>query len=306
MRYTSAILISFFLVNIVYSQQPPHCINKNPLDWSRWEIQVPEEEKSKIIEKLKRTVEIEFGLDYYLYTYKNIMDSYHFIDFNNDGYYDVIYNGFAGTNNSGVIFYEYQNGSFVKTLSLFGDIIELWRYDIWSPLSFKLWNYRCCGGYVNFIETYNPEVYQAARGKTRYNLSDRIAYVHGTEIPKKFSLYTPLKVVKNNTFLKALPNTDDSLYYYHLTTQPVEDANPYYRFFTFSGNIVAIFDTNATGFILADRMDKSGQKWYFVMMSKEKISSTVFCQEGHNNSGNYFMLGWIKNERLKIVDHYNE
>ncbi len=301
MRLLLIHLISLTILLIsgsISGQRLPASINKDPIDWSQWELAMSEEEKLAIIETLKNTVEIEFGLIYYSYTVENILDSYHIVDFNKDGEYDIIYNGFAGKSNNGVMFFERKEDKFRRFLQFYGDIIEVWQSDTWAPLSFKIWNYRCCGNYVSFIETYVPRLtYDLS---VKYELSNKIAFVDGTRIPDSFEDYLPFKTVTDSALLCAFPKEDTASYHFQYTQRPFVDIVPHSRYFNFEGNVVAHFEQEARGMIVAEK-EVEEHKWYFVMMSYEKLKGGVFCGKGDNNGDSYYMIGWLDAEAIELI-----
>lgn len=282
----------------VLGQRLPKSINKNPVNWSRWEIDISEEEKLTIIKTLKNTIEIEFGLKYYSYSVENILSSYHIIDFNKDGKYDIVYNGFAGKSNNGIMFFENRDGKFIKFLQFFGDIVEVWQSDFWTPLSFKIWNYRCCGNYVSFIETYVPRL--TYNFNVKYELSNKIAFVDGTDIPDRFDDYLPFKIVTKEARLNAYPKPDTIPYHFQLTKRPVVAVVPQNIFFNPSGNVIANFEMGGSGFILAERC-MGEETWFFVMMNYDKLVGGVFCGKGDNEGAAYYMIGWMNGACLKQI-----
>jgi len=301
------ILIVFcFILTIVSqtlsAQDFPQSINKSPINWQDWEISISTEDKLEIVESLSRNVGIDLALNYYSYTIKNVINNFHIIDFNNDGQYDVIYAGFLGKRNNGIILYELNDGYCKKPITLLGEIIEIWRSDIWTPISFKIHNYRCCNGYVDFIETYSPQFDKNVR--LRYELSSKVAFVHGTLIPTQFYAPKLFRIITDDTPLSITPASSEKLYDYELKDAPVVDKYPYKDVhFKYDGNIVANFASNATGYMLAERNNYNGDTWYFVMMNTTaKPSMSVFCAAGDNNTHPYKTMGWINSKDLKLLE----
>lgn len=256
-----------------------------------------EEEKLAIIEELTNSLEMEWGLSHYTYTVWNVKDNYHLVDFNKDGLVDIIYNGFVGQRNNGVMFFENRGDKYVKFMSFLGDIVEIWQSDIWAPLSFKLWNYRCCGNYIDFIETYVPNLtYQL---NIKYELSNRIAIADGSIIPEEFESYQPFRTMMTEE-LYAFPSSDSSAYEFLFTDMPVVDSVPHSRYFNSKGSIIAWFDTSANGFILHEEIVRDST-WYFVMMSSQNRMRGVFCGKGDNNTAGYYMMGWIKAGKIELI-----
>jgi hypothetical protein len=273
-------------------------INKDSLDWSVWEVQMSEEEKLALIDKLKTSEGIENGLKHYTYSIWNLRDKFHIVDFNRDGYHDIIYNGFAGHANNGIMFFENRDGKFVKFKELYGDIVEIWRSDTWVPLSFKVWNYRCCGNYVDFLETYVPELnYEHT---VKYVLSNKIAFVDGMAFPDTFNMSRPLDVIAEPVRLYLAPTNDTTHYKFYYTDKPTTGNLPKNRLFHYKGNMVAAFGPGGKGLVLAEK-EIDGQTWYFVRMSRYQVLSGVFCAKGHNNGSAAYMLGWMTPEGIEFV-----
>ncbi len=304
MKYIG-LLLTFIVISFCQAQQLPRSLNKAPVYWPDWELELDDSTKITIIEKLFKTIEMEYGLKYYSYTVENILSSYHFLDYNRDGLMDIIYNGFAGLSNHGIMFFENRNGKYTKTLSFYGDIVEIFQTDIWAPLSFKIWNYRCCGNYVNFLETYGPVLTNNPRLK--YSISNRLAFVQDTEIPYEFKTPRAFTVIKPGAGLRAHPTADTSTYRFLYTHQPTVDPVPQHQFFEHEGNIAARFKEETGGFVLNEMTDQFGKEWYFVAISSEPgMQDHVFCSKGDNNSYRYSVIGWMDADAVEVIEYREE
>jgi hypothetical protein len=211
---------------------------------------------------------------------------------------DVIYNGFVGKRNNGIMFFENRGDKYVTFMSFLGDIVEIWASDAWVPLSFKVWNYRCCGNYVDFIETYVPQLtYQL---NVKYVLSNKIATVDGMVLPKKFEMMQPFKT-REFTEVYAFPTTDTNSYEFLHTEAPHVDTVPHSEYFHHTGSITAWLDTAANGFILNEQIVRDST-WYFIMTGYENRVRGVFCGKGDNNGSGYYITGWIKaDDHIELI-----
>lgn len=283
------------------AQEFPPSINKNPVNWAEWENQMPAQEKLKLIESLNMVMGIEIALNAYNYTLSNIINNFHIIDFNNDGQRDVIYTGFIGGRNNGVILFEIQDSICKKPIIFIGDLLGIWREDVWAPISLKIHNYRCCSGYVDFIETYNP--HYDFRKEILYELSSKLGFAHGTVMPSDFYKPVPVKVISDSCTLTLQPINSVQEYNYHLKKEPVVDNFPYKEvYFKFDGNVVAHPKQGAIGSILAEYISNDGESWCFVMMQSAKSTEmSVFCTIGDNNHLPYKVMGWIKKKHLNTA-----
>ena len=302
MNFRILIVLLFVLGTInSYSQDFSASINKEPLHWNQWEVSMGAEEKLELIKSLDKIMGIEVALTYYSYTIENIINNFHIIDFDNDGQNDVIYEGFVGGRNNGVILFKIENGVCNKPIKFLGDLISIWRSDVWAPISFKINNYRCCSGYVDYIETYTPQYDR--NGDLEYEMSAKIAFAHGTVFPDEFKHPRVFRVVNEESVLAIAPINNDKEYDYHLKKTPVVDNFPYKEvYFKFDGNIIANFPIGTSGLALFETMDSSGQTWIFVMInSKSKPTMSLFCYAGDNNNHPYKTLGWMKKPDLKFL-----
>ncbi|MBN4081636.1 hypothetical protein JYU23_00740 [bacterium AH-315-C07] len=301
MRSFYTLVLLFAFTSHIWAQSFPASIVKNPIDWGKLEVSMTPEEKLTLVKKLNRIIGIEAALDYYSYTIENIINNFHIMDFNNDGQNDVVYTGFVGGRNNGVILFEIEKGYCRKPIMLLGELLEISRSDVWAPISFKINNYRCCSGFIDFIETYSPQFDH--RGNLKYELSAKAGFVHGTFIPPVFYDQVFIRVKNQKSSLAISPINNEKEYDYHLKKTPVVDNFPYKDvYFKHDGNIVAHYDSNATGFAIAEQVDITGQVWWFVMMNadSEPIQS-LFCAGGDNNTHPYKVMGWMKKEDLEIL-----
>jgi len=263
--------------------QIPDVIQPKTYDWCVFETSIPDSIKLQLINRIESELIDEFK-EYEYHTPINNLQNYHVIDFNSDGFYDIIYTGFLGGENEGVIFFRnYDNDVLIEELFKYGSIIELWRDYDFSPLNFKLFDFSCCGGIMGSIETYLPT--SSNELGFHYELSYKLNFIQGTKFPNEFDI-SPLlfNIAKEGQQLRCTPIIEDI------------ELNDY----TLYGNVIAEYSIGTKGMALASKKDSEGRSWWFVVIFDNSIPIRTKFNQG-NNEGPYNSFGWMRNEFLKVI-----
>jgi len=263
--------------------QIPDVIQPKTYDWCVFETSIPDSIKLQLINRIESELIDEFK-EYEYHTPINNLQNYHVIDFNSDGFYDIIYTGFLGGENEGVIFFQnYDNDILIEELFKYGSIIELWRDYDFSPLNFKLFDFSCCGGIMGSIETYLPT--SSNELGFHYELSYKLNFIQGTKFPNEFDI-SPLlfNIAKEGQQLRCTPIIEDI------------ELNDY----TLYGNVIAEYSIGTKGMALASKKDSEGRSWWFVVIFDNSIPIRTKFNQG-NNEGPYNSFGWMRNEFLKVI-----
>ncbi len=280
-RLTLALMIQFGLFNTLLVAQ--NVLVDNDFSWSVWEYTLPDDVKLKIINEINDELITEIN-NSALNSIKGVISNFHVIDFNFDGYKDVIYHGFAGTESDRTVFFINNQGNFTKILDLFGEIVEMRRDEPYLPLSFKLIDYPCCENYTYSVETYVPTL--DVKGNFRFKLSNKINYIRGTEFPLQFYDKPILFNVVNEK--------------YALRSSPVIDSTSSNDFIDMEGNAIAEYTKGTIGIALADKEDNTGRIWWFVIVfNNTKPLNTIF--HSGNNPGDYYSFGWMSSRYLEKI-----
>lgn len=264
--------------------QIPDVIQPKTYDWNMFEISIPDSIKLQLIYKIDSDLIYEFK-EYENHKPINNLQNYHVIDFNSDGLYDIIYTGFLGGENEGVIFFRnYDNDILIEELFKYGSIIELWRDYEFSPLNFKLFDFSCCGGIMGSIETYLPTSNNELG--FHYELSYKLNFIQGTKFPDEFNIPPIIfNINKEGQQLRCTPRIEDI---------EINDHTLY-------GNVIAEFSIGTKGMALASKKDSEGRSWWFVVIFDNNAPISTKFNQG-NNGGLYYSFGWLRSEFIKVIN----
>lgn len=278
-------IITFLTCSITLQAQFPNVLGYNNFDWmDHEELFHPEEmynEISPLLEDLMFLEEFE-GL---CLTY----DDFHLIDYNNDGYLDIIYNGEVMESEDMKVYFfkglcEDSRKSFVFQFELTGKIVEV-SSKRREYLQFAIIDYPgCCGTTFN-IESYLYNFNFKTMSES-FKLFDKKSYVFETEFPKAFSRNQEVITITNSNVMRFEPILDDR-------QKNMEDGT------VRIGNQLGVYQIDNTGIELY-RENICGVWWSFVLMEPNLcLEGTVF-EEGNNNFvvGEYY--GWVLTKQLKV------
>jgi hypothetical protein len=264
--------------------QVPDVLQPKTNNWGEFETLMSDSIKWQLINRIDSELIDEFN-EYGYHAPINNLQNYHVIDFNSDGFYDIIYTGFLGGENEGVIFFQnYDNEILIEELSKYGTIIELWRDYNFSPVNFKLFDFSCCGGVIGSIETYLPSSNNELG--FHYELSYKLNFIQGTKFPNEFNISPVIfKITKEVQQLRCSPRIEDVEFNDH----------------TLYGNVIAEYSIDTKGMALASEKDSESRLWWFVVIFNNSIPIRTKFNQG-NNEGLYYSFGWLRNEFLKVIN----
>ena len=148
MRTTLQILTLLISV-ISYSQDFKYFNYKYKLDWSQFEHdKVTADLLESNYENLKNNPYPE--LEYII----KDMNKYHLIDINNDMINELIYNGWNGGEGEMVVVYQRIDNHYEKVQKFFGRIVDIRETEA-KQTRLIVYDYSCCGGYVDNVETFD-------------------------------------------------------------------------------------------------------------------------------------------------------
>lgn len=210
-------------------------------------------------------------------------DFFHFLDFNNDGIRDLIYQGLLGGESQFVILLKGNGVDYEKIIVLAGEIFWTNEPSNLEGLRFRIYNYACCMGRNNFIESYSPKI---SHEKIEFIVDKRETFISETIFPTN----------KNKQPI-AFETINDE---YKLRISPKIDNETDYWGHGENGNEVATYTKGSTGIALAESIDDTGRIWWFVKMTNNKGNVGMFM-DGDNNEEPYFSYGWISSRYVKIL-----
>ncbi len=210
---------------------------------------------------------------------ENFVDFFHFIDIDNDSDYDLIYDGWSGSEPMMINVYLNEKGHFSLKFIQYMHITdieiennELKRLVIHDP--------GCCAAIMENCYTYHFNSYSDS---IDYWLVDYFTYHNETPKPEKlFDKEIKFEVVNSKYHLRIKPEVDNETLYFPDDTQ---------------GNQLMTYTTGDFGCAMAEKLDSTGRIWWYVAMdNKENRYSNI--KDPAAFSPKY--VGWMSSRYLKI------
>jgi hypothetical protein len=249
-------------------------------DWSRWEA--PRPQSPPVVRPVRMCTgspEAQRARD------EDLAGFYHELDFDGDGWIDIIYSGphvgrtdCVFTEGGLTVFFRKVRGGFSEAFVDYGILVAASRSAPWHPMTFVLREDGCCGDfYVRW------RFFRAAAGSPMQQFDDLIG-THMTlnSLPTTFFPQPrPFTVTQNEYRLRARPVVDDT----SETLLPLVEQR---------GNALATYKAGATGLAFAETSDRSGRVWWLVVMNPGNLlgiagerPDAVTRQQGSRR------LGWM-------------
>jgi len=222
---------------------------------------------------------------------EELLPSFHFIDFDNNGTLDLLFDGKIMNVFHTFIFYKKKDG-YLVSVGEKGSIIcaNLPRED--NGLNFSIWKEGCCGDNMN---TFTQYVCISTNNTSYFNVASKSLVFRRTFMPStRIEKPVAFKVTKIG-YLRVEPSVDDE--------KMIAGKS------SWKGNALGMYSPDATGTIYAETKDSKGEFWYFVRMNNESgvyIHSNRFATDeakeaaGDKNLENYFTYGWIHSKDVTL------
>ena len=217
---------------------------------------------------------------------EQLMPYFHFIDFNNNGELDILFNGKIGSQNFVFIFLKKGN-LYLLVLEQKGTIMYANLPEEDNLLNLSIWHEACCGYYVS---TLAQMVCVSTNNTSYFNTASKSLVFKGTILPY-VRLKTPIKCKVTKTA--------------QLRTNPeVETQGRIAGSGSWEGNSVCSYPANATGTIYAEMQDNRNKNkyWYFVRMDNESgllLRNNRFTHAKEvEDAQNCFYYGWISSDEV--------
>jgi hypothetical protein len=241
---------------------------------------------SSEVQKAVKLPEFQSVVKKYEADIEALMPDFHFIDFNNNGELDILFNGKIGSQPYVFIFLKKGN-SYLVLLEEKGVIIQANLPDEDNALNLSIWHEACCGYYVSSL----TQLACVSNNNTSYfNTTAKSLIFKETYLPSA-RIKAPVKC----TFINVA----------NLRTEP--EVNNQVRIAGnngWAGNTLGIYATNATGTIYAEVKDSKGKFWYFVRMNNETgiyIHSDRFTNSKEvEDAQNCFYYGWVNSNDVRF------
>ena len=281
---------------------------ENPLIWEQWETEhdslYGKTEFDKIVSDKPVYFEWpKFDEEDTVPEYRQFNPySVHFIDYNNDGHEDIIYQEFISMNlGTEVKLFTNKNGHYFEEGYYYGSIVEVGR-DVEGQVWFKLHQYPCCDGYVHQLKEYVPS---KKDGKFAFDLKQTITILQSTMA----SINTIPGQYYPDSLQKKMELTEDAVVYYR-DRRPVyqkfevpEELKKTFKFF----HPFAVFPKGAKGVVLAQDMDKSENAdtlWlvrFDLGSTPQSAIKMIYWQNWEKNNDKTIFFGWIERKACQII-----
>ena len=217
---------------------------------------------------------------------EDLMPFFHYIDFNNNGELDILFNGKIGSQYYVFIFLKKDKGYLIVCQQR-GSIIQANLPDEDNGLNLSIWHEACCG---NYISSLTQLVCISNNNTSFFNTAAKSLVFKGTYLPQD-RIKTPVKC----TFINVANLRIDA----EIDNHSRIATNNYW-----SGNSLGTYSLNATGTIYAETKDKKGKFWYFVRMNNEAgmyIHSNRFTNAKEvDEAENCFYYGWVNSDDVRF------
>jgi hypothetical protein len=275
------VFLFLLLNNQIFAQEELPTVKR--YNFSKWEKTINDEEKEKMIQKLKRIKTYEENMRDFP---GQFMSNTTITDFNRDGQNDIIYFGYlSGSESEYIILFQAKDNDFIEVLNVAGYPIYVSEPSLLKKMELIIKNYPCCAEIVSVIETYAPiEI----NGEFKYILKTKYSYLDlEKSIFPKIYFDNPIqfKTINDKYSLRFRPEIDD-------TTEYIYD---------FKGNISAIYPKGSLGVAIAGTEDNTGRIWWFVYMKNNLIPLSNNLNKGSNNDFPYYSYGWISKRYIEII-----
>jgi hypothetical protein len=216
---------------------------------------------------------------------EELLPSFHFIDFDNNGTHDLIFAGKIFNVFHVFIFYKKSDG-YLLSIGEKGSIVQANLPNEDNGLNFSIWKEGCCG---DFINTFTQYVCISTNNTSYFNTASKSLVYRRTILPS-------VRIEKPVSFkIVSVAN---------LRTDPIVDNEKQIGgIHSWKGNSLGQYSPNATGCIFAETRDTKNEFWYFVRMNNETgiyIHSNRFTAEDLEDAENCFYYGWIHSKEVRI------
>jgi len=255
-------------------------LNKE-FDWTKVEKQ-NQELKANFIKNLPKELEPCRecgGLSY-------LENNLHIIDFNGDGLYDIIYNGYLCSEVEYIIIYINTGKSFTK---IFTETQQIHKMVVKNGKVHQLYirDDGCCCEYIGVNKIFSID-YSATLPKI--NLISKMQYINNSveEYPSHyFDKLIKFETLNNKYNMRFSPMIDD--------TTEIGYCGELQN-----GNSLGKIKSGSIGYALAESVDSIGRVWWFVAIEPtSEIYESIYYNEAI--APNTYKLGWISSKFVKEI-----
>lgn len=211
---------------------------------------------------------------------------FHVLDFDLDGINDLLFYGYAGGESKLIMFLRNNGSNYTNIFSVMGRLCYVSDNNEFEPFEFAIEHYGCCGDINDVFELYKPIQHS---NSFNFKLSNKIAMIDGTKLPNNnFIEPIAFETVNPNYILRSKPiiNNEPGTY-----PEPIE----------LLGNQVTVYPPKSIGTAYAYEIDKTGRKWYFVIMKNNLKPTQDILHKGYNNEIPHYSFGWMSSRYINVI-----
>ncbi len=294
------LLITLLSVNFFacYSQDTliyPVFKKENAFSWQKIEKKVPKVIVTKFIKDNADDFEMYGSSDVSIEPIDSLYPHLHFLDLNNDGLNDVIFEGHNGGEAEEVEIYVATKKGYMIAFKDMQGIEKIdWENNKIKKLYIHDWG--CCDDYDDFKKIYTVEFDD--KGMPVFTQTFQGVTIDGAPQPDSlFEKQFRFQVLNDNYKIRSSPVIDDTSYQRWNTDSTADATGNGY------GNIVAKLSENAQGTAIGWHTDNTGREWWYVNIdTKYKPLKNYLYDDGEYSKANKFptkIIGWISSRFVK-------
>ncbi len=266
------------IIALIFCQQ---LVSQSILDgfagdpWINIEQQINDHEREDLLSRIMVETELptELILD------PMIRDNYYFIDIDNNGNADIIYEGPYGEN-VGVMLFQLTDVNVITSDFIPGTVVEIKKLPISGLIEFTTYQKSCCQGIWNYLTTYvaitEPENLNIH--KLRQDV-----YVNGTKPPTLRMNEVRFSITTEQCPLRSKPNEQ--------TTSINGKSNN-------GEDIISLYPPGSRGMAIGEELLSNGEVWWFVIMENNiKPEQSIMYKDGEPLGTR--SMGWLNNKHIK-------
>ena len=259
---------------------------KNEFDWSKVEKE-NKKLKTKLIKDLPDEFEYYRQNEEYMPTLSDLENDLHIMDFNGDGFDDIVFDGQSGGEANEISIFINTGQSFTKIFTEYQKIHKI-VFENGKVIKLYIQNGRCCCEYLLTNKIYNVDY---SENLPKINLITQMQYLDNNieEYPSHyFDKPVKFRVLNNKYNIRFSPVIDD-------TTEVWYCGEPQ------KGNSLGKIKSGSIGYALAESVDATGRIWWYVAITPDsKIYEPVYYDE--KISPNTYKLVWISSRFVEVIN----
>jgi hypothetical protein len=292
LRLFLPISLAFAFAGVYAQDNPIFSVHKrvDMFNWQSIEKQMPKIVVTKFIQE-KRSDFHFYGAGEYSLPIDSLYSRLHFVDLNNDGAMDVIYEGESDDEGGIVMIFMHYGGVYEKVFEERQNVYKMdWENGKLSRIFID--NIGCCADYVEFEKGFELTNNTINKPLFKQFYQTASAYIFGMKKPDSlFDKHFRFEVMNDNYNLRYQPVIDDTSF---------EPWNSDDTFPKALGNTIAKLPEGAKGTALAKQTDKTGRVWWYVEMDEQYPLKQYVLYQNQNKFPTK-VKGWLSSRFVKVL-----